>query len=70
MSCTRALFGKTPAGEWIPVDEVLQTEIAGRLASLGHARLAEWAAVENLEERIGGEDRIDPVVLTALRDAT
>jgi uncharacterized Ntn-hydrolase superfamily protein len=64
------LFGKTPAADWIPIDDSLRTEIAARLASLGHANLADWAGVENLEERIKGDDRIDPVVLATLREAT
>ena len=38
-------------------------------AALGHATLDDWAGVENLEERVDGSDRIDPVVLAALRDA-
>jgi uncharacterized Ntn-hydrolase superfamily protein len=66
----QTLFGKTPPGDWIPIDEALRAEIAERLATLGHANLADWAGVENLEERIGGDDRIDPVVLAALRGET
>ena len=66
----QTLFGKTPAAEWIPVDDALRAEIADRLAALGHAKLADWAGVENLEERIDGDDRIDPIVLAALRGAT
>jgi uncharacterized Ntn-hydrolase superfamily protein len=62
-----ALFGKTPRGEWLPVDEALRTEIGERLAALGYASLDDWAAVENLEERVDGEELIDPVVLAALR---
>jgi uncharacterized Ntn-hydrolase superfamily protein len=62
-----ALFGKTPRSEWIAIDDELRTEIQERLAALGHATLADWAGVENLEERIDGDDRIDPVVLAALR---
>ncbi len=66
----QALFGRTPREQWLEVDAALRAEIAQRLAALGHARLADWAAVENLEERVDGEDRIDPVVLEALRAAT
>jgi uncharacterized Ntn-hydrolase superfamily protein len=62
-----ALFGKTPRSDWIEVDDTLRTEIEERLTATGHASLADWAAVENLEERVDGEDRIDPVVLGALR---
>jgi len=65
-----ALFGKTPRADWIPVDTALRAEIDERLAGLGHATLDDWAGVENLEERVDGSDRIDPVVLAALRDAT
>ena len=64
------LFGKTPAADWIPVDDALRSEIATRLASLGHETLADWAGIENLEERVKGDDRIDPVVLATLREAT
>lgn len=64
-----ALFGRTPRGEWIEVDEALASEIAERLARLGHASLADWAAIENLEERVDGTDSIDPVVLGVLRSA-
>jgi uncharacterized Ntn-hydrolase superfamily protein len=61
------LFGKTK--EWVTIDAPLQAEITTRLATLGHASLEDWAAVENLEERMGGPGRIDPVVLEALRGA-
>jgi len=40
------------------------------LATLGYDSLDAWAGVENLEERVDGEDAIDPVVLDALREAT
>ena len=64
------LFGKTRAADWIPIDDALRAEIADRLTALGHADLNDWAGVENLEERMGGDDRIDPVVLAVLREAT
>jgi uncharacterized Ntn-hydrolase superfamily protein len=64
-----ALFGKTPADEWIDVDDDLRAEVARRLGGLGFATLEDWAGVENLEERVAGSDRIDPVVLEALRAA-
>jgi len=64
------LFGKTAAADWIPIDDALRTEIAERLTSLGHQTLADWAGIENLEERVKGDDRIDPVVLATLREAT
>jgi uncharacterized Ntn-hydrolase superfamily protein len=62
------LFGKTPRAEWLPLDGELADEVHGRLAALGYDSLAAWAGVENLEERVDGEDAIDPVVLGALRE--
>jgi uncharacterized Ntn-hydrolase superfamily protein len=66
------LFGKTPAPEWIDVDGELAAELSGRLATLGYEgdlvdALRRWAGNENLEERVDGAERIDPVVLEALR---
>ena len=66
----QALFGKTPPSDWLVVDDALRAEIDERLAALGHASLEDWAAVENLEERVDGDERIDPVVLEALRAAS
>jgi uncharacterized Ntn-hydrolase superfamily protein len=63
------LFGKTDRSEWIPVDEALRAEITDRLRTLGYQRLEDWAGVENLEERVAGDDAIDPVVLEQLRRA-
>ena len=65
-----ALFGKTPRDDWLPVDDALRDEIEERLARLGYATLDDWAGVENLEERVDGDRRIDPVVLDGLRDAS
>jgi uncharacterized Ntn-hydrolase superfamily protein len=64
------LFGRTPREEWIPVDDALRAELDERLGRAGHASLASWAGVANLEERVDGEDAIDPVVLQRLREAT
>ncbi len=64
------LFGVTPRGEWLPLAGELRTEVDGRLAALGHDSLAAWAGVANLEDRIDGEEAIDPVVLEALREAS
>ena len=61
------LFGKTPRNAWLPVDDALRAELTERLARLGYERLEDWAGVENLEERVDGEDAIDPVVLEELR---
>jgi uncharacterized Ntn-hydrolase superfamily protein len=71
----RELFGVTPEEDWIDVDDALCAELAERLAKLGfdgelaHA-FEQWAGVANLEERIDGVERIDPVVLGALRKAS
>ncbi|HYM64115.1 MAG TPA: DUF1028 domain-containing protein [Gaiellaceae bacterium] len=67
------LFGKTPPGEWLAVDDVLAEELRARLAALGYAdpslekAFTAWAGTENLEERIDGVKRVDPVVLGELR---
>jgi uncharacterized Ntn-hydrolase superfamily protein len=66
------LFGATPAADWVDVDEALAAELRERLERLGYEGELErafsaWAGTENLEERIEGVGRIDPVVLDALR---
>jgi uncharacterized Ntn-hydrolase superfamily protein len=66
------LFGQTPDEEWLEVDRELAGELGERLAALGYDgeltdALAAWAGTENLEERVRGADRIDPVVLEQLR---
>ena len=66
------LFGETPDEEWLDVDAALAGELSERLAALGYDgelpdALAAWAGTENLEERVRGADRIDPVVLAELR---
>jgi len=66
----RRLFEVTPREEWLPLEGELRAEVDERLAKAGHDSLASWAGVENLEERVDGEDAIDPVVLDALREAT
>ena len=68
----QAIFGKTPREEWLDVDESLGAELRERLARLGFegelgAALFRWGGRENLEERIDGAERIDPVVLEELR---
>ena len=68
------LFGSTPADEWIAVDDDLAAELTARLARLGFEgdlgeTLPRWAGGANLEERVDGVERIDPVVLEALRNA-
>lgn len=69
-----ALFGTTPKDEWIDVDPGLAAELSERLGRLGfEGELAEtlprWASGANLEERVEGVERLDPVVLEALRSA-
>ncbi len=61
------LFGRTPRSQWVEVDDALRAELDVRLAALGYATLEEWAGVANLEERVDGEDAIDPFVLERLR---
>ena len=64
------LFGRTPREEWLALDGDLAKEVRDRLARLGYDSLDAWAGVANLEERVDGNDAIDPVVLTALREET
>jgi uncharacterized Ntn-hydrolase superfamily protein len=66
----RRLFEVSPREEWLSLEGELRTEVDERLAAAGHDSLASWAGVENLEERVDGEDAIDPVVLDALRQGT
>ena len=61
------LFGKTPGEDWLEADDELRAEIGERLGRLGYESLVEWAGVENLEERVAGDDTVDPVVLEELR---
>ena len=66
------LFGSTPPEEWLDVDEQLAAELRERLDRLGYdspleEAFAAWAGTENLEERVEGVDRVDPVVLAELR---
>ncbi len=68
----QAIFGKTPHDQWLDVDESLRSELGERLARLGYKgelgeALFHWGGRENLEERIDGAERIDPVVLEELR---
>jgi uncharacterized Ntn-hydrolase superfamily protein len=66
-------FGSTPLEEWLPVGTELGAELRARLARLGYRqeRLEDafeaWAGIENLEERVRGVERVDPVVLGLLR---
>jgi uncharacterized Ntn-hydrolase superfamily protein len=64
------LFGLSPREDWLPLEGELRAEVDERLARLGYDSLDTWAGVENLEERVDGDDVIDPVVLDALREAS
>lgn len=67
------LFGQTPREEWVAVDDELREELTLRLAGLGYVDQSlekafnAWVGTENLEERVDGIERLDPVVLAALR---
>jgi uncharacterized Ntn-hydrolase superfamily protein len=68
----REIFGVTPSEDWLAVDDELASELRDRLAKLGYddeleRAFFDWAGTENLEERVDGVERIDPVVLGALR---
>jgi uncharacterized Ntn-hydrolase superfamily protein len=66
-------FGETPEDEWVPLDADLAAELHERLSRLGYsvddleAAFTQWVGTENLEERVRGFERIDPVVLEELR---
>lgn len=68
-------FGRTPDAQWLDVDDELERELRERLDRLGYRdeRLEDaftaWVGVENLEDRVRGLDRLDPVVLEQLRRA-
>jgi uncharacterized Ntn-hydrolase superfamily protein len=64
------LFEVSPREDWLPLEGELRAEVEERLGRLGYRTLDAWAGVENLEERVDGEDAIDPVVLDALREAS
>jgi uncharacterized Ntn-hydrolase superfamily protein len=66
----KQLFGRTPQRFWLPLEGELRAEVDQRLGRLGFDSLETWAGVENLEERVEGEEAIDPVVLDALREAS
>jgi uncharacterized Ntn-hydrolase superfamily protein len=66
------LFGKTPRERWVDIDDELRAELTERLGRLGYSgeldrAFADWAGTENLEERVDGLGKIDPVVLQELR---
>jgi uncharacterized Ntn-hydrolase superfamily protein len=65
------LFGKTPPDEFLPLKGAVADEVQRHVELLGFGSLADWAGVENLEERLdpSGES-IDPKVLEVLREKT
>jgi uncharacterized Ntn-hydrolase superfamily protein len=68
------LFGKTPRRDWLELDDELRAEVQDRLRTLGYdgdleVAFSAWAGAANLEERVDGVQRIDPVVLAELRSA-
>ena len=74
-SLHQELFGATPREDWLDVDDTLEDELRERLAALGHngdlqRAFDDWAGAANLEERVDGVTRIDPIVLEALRKAS
>jgi uncharacterized Ntn-hydrolase superfamily protein len=71
----QAIFGRTPPMQWLDVDEQLAEELRDRLGRLGYdgelgKAFFTWAGNENLEERVDGVERVDPVVLEELRRQT
>ena len=71
----QAIFGKTPREQWLDVDDELGRELRERLGRLGFDgdlgdAFFTWAGKENLEERVDGVGRVDPVVLEELRRQT
>jgi uncharacterized Ntn-hydrolase superfamily protein len=68
------LFGETPTEEWLEVDQQLALELRERLDALGYSSesleesFLDWAGAENLEDRVQGIARVDPVVLAELRN--
>ena len=71
----QAIFGETPREEWLEVDGELERDLRERLGRLGYDgdlgdSFFAWAGKENLEERVDGVERVDPVVLEELRRQT
>jgi uncharacterized Ntn-hydrolase superfamily protein len=72
-------FDKADPADLLDLTGDIADEVRARLATLGHQgaptgagldeALADWAGIENLEERII-QGRIDPLVLTHLRELT
>jgi uncharacterized Ntn-hydrolase superfamily protein len=68
-------FGKADPETALPLEGALADEVRAQLRALGHQHddldqaLADWAGIENYEERLL-PGRIDPIVLERLRAAT
>ena len=73
------LFSKAAAEDLLVVTDEIAREVSGLLTTLGHPpagpdlpsielALWDWAGIENLEDRVVPEPKIDPVVLQVLRD--
>lgn len=66
-------FGSTPGEQWMTVEPELRVQLAASLAKLGYASgdferdLNAWAGTENFEERVGGADRLDPVIVEQIQ---
>jgi uncharacterized Ntn-hydrolase superfamily protein len=65
----RLYFDRPDPDSLLPLEGELADEVDLRLRALGYDTLADWAGVENYEERMV-DGRIDPLVLTQLRAAT
>jgi uncharacterized Ntn-hydrolase superfamily protein len=72
-------FTKVDTSDMLDVTPEIAAEVAGLLTTLGHTpqgddmlsiglALADWAGIENLEERVPPVPKIDPVVLQILRE--
>ena len=69
-ACTRRCSARHRAADWVPIDDALRAEIADRLAALGHATSTTGRESRTSRSGSRADDRIDPVVLAALRAAT
>jgi uncharacterized Ntn-hydrolase superfamily protein len=65
----RLYFDQPDPATLLPLEGELAEEVQSRLAGLGHPTLDDWAGVENYEERMV-DGKIDPLVLTKLREAS
>jgi uncharacterized Ntn-hydrolase superfamily protein len=72
-------FSKPDTSQYLEVTDELKDEVSRLLTTLGHPptgddmlsvglALWDWAGIENLEERVVQEPKLDPVVLQVLRD--